>query len=62
MENINLVPAERKKNTNDSKYYNMLATQYAITKKEVKSNPKQPSCKKKFWGCTLFFTTGIRYL
>jgi len=24
----------------------MLATQYAITK-EVKSNPKQPSCKKR---------------
>jgi len=27
----------------------MLATQYAITK-EVKSNPKQPSCKKKVYG------------
>jgi len=27
---------------------NILATQYAI-KKEVKSNPKQPSCKKNVW-------------
>jgi len=25
---------------------NILATQYAITKRNVKSNPKQPSCKK----------------
>jgi len=39
-----------KKPTNNSKYFNdgnILATQYAILKCPVKSNPKQPSCKRK---------------
>jgi len=47
---INLLPTERK-NTNNSKYL-MMAICYLCSmhlQKEVKSNPKQPSCKKNVW-------------